>query len=105
MFIFLFNVKNTIENRKLNFLPIICKIQKKRKNAEFFPSIMSKNFCLAQFLIKCIFFVLILKNKIKIKEFHIFRLDLYLMFWFLKNTIENLKFHLLTKVCEIENKR
>ena len=30
MYIFLFNLKNTIENRKFKFLTIMCEIQKKR---------------------------------------------------------------------------
>ena len=35
----------------------------------------------------------------------IFRQDVYFMFWFLKNAIENQIFHFLTKICEIQNKR
>ena len=35
----------------------------------------------------------------------IFQQDLYFMFWFKKNTIENKKFHFLTKICDIQNKR
>ena len=34
MYIFLFNLKNTIENPKFNFLTIICEIRKKRKFAK-----------------------------------------------------------------------
>ena len=41
-------------------------------------------------------------NKISVGHF---LQDVYFMFWFKKNTIENLKFHFLTKICEIQNKR
>ena len=44
MYIFIFNLKNTIENTKFNFLTIICETRKKRKLAKLFVSIRSTNF-------------------------------------------------------------
>ena len=49
MYIFLFNSKNTIDNRKFNFLTRICEIRKKRNNVKLIASIRSTNFCLTHF--------------------------------------------------------
>ena len=43
MYIFLFNLKNTNENRKINFLTIICEMRKKRKNVKLFALISKWN--------------------------------------------------------------